>query len=120
MITPIVELSDKTQQLINQVVLTKQDLVVEQQGEQYAVILSSARYKTLMTIARTWARERFINALEDVHQSTADIPLDEIDDLIADVLRESRRARAKVYAPALPLELLYRGRCSGGNICYDQ
>lgn len=96
MITPIVELNAKTQQLINQVVQTKQDLVIEQQGQQYAVILSSVRYQTLITIAKAWAKERFINSLQDVHQTTANIPVEEIDDLIAEVIQESRRARATV------------------------
>ena len=97
-IVPVLELESKTQQVISQAVVDKQDVFIEQAGRQYAVILSSARYQNLVEIAKMWARERFLNALQEVHQATAEIPIDEIEDLIAEVIQESRRDRIKVDA----------------------
>lgn len=97
-VVPVLELEPKTQQVIDRAISDRQDVIIEQSGQQYAVILSSARYQNLVQIAKMWAKERLLNAVQDVHQATAEIPLDEIEDLIAEVIQESRRDRAEVNA----------------------
>jgi PHD/YefM family antitoxin component YafN of YafNO toxin-antitoxin module len=88
----------KTQQLITTMLTKQEEVVLEELGQPLAVIISSSRYQTLLKIAHLWVKERFLLAQQTVHQATMDIPLAEIEKLIAEVVRESRQHRGKHYA----------------------
>ena len=91
---PISELKQRTGKILNKAIVDRQDIVIERYGQEYAVILSVERYQELVEAAQTRVRERFLAAQQAVYEATADIPADEIDNLVADALQESRRERA--------------------------
>ena len=91
---PISELKQRTGKILNKAIVDRQDIVIERYGQEYAVILSVERYQDLVEAAQTRVRERFLAAQQAVYEATADIPADEIDNLVADALQESRRERA--------------------------
>ncbi len=97
-IVMVSEFDQRTQRKINTVFTRQQEVIVEESGQQIAVIISSIRYQTLLKIAHLWVKERFLDAQQAIYQATLDIPLEEIDRLIAEVIQESRQQRGKVHA----------------------
>lgn len=91
---PISELKQRTGQILNQVVVARQDIIIERYGQEYAVILSRERYQELVDAAQARVKERFIAAQHEVYEATADIPPTEIDQIIHDAIFASRRERA--------------------------
>ena len=91
---PISELKQRTGKILSKVVLERQDVIIERYGEEYAVILSRERYQQLVDAAQARIRERFQAAQEEVYAATADIPADELNELVETAVTESRRARA--------------------------
>lgn len=97
-IVPISELKQRTGKILNQAVLGQQDVIIERYGEEYAVILSRSRYQELLDAARTAVRQRLLAAQREVHQATADIPEEEITNIVSAAIDQSRRTRAGVDA----------------------
>ena len=91
---PISEVKQRTGKILNKAVVNRQDVVIERYGQEYAIILSVERYRELVQAAQTRVRERFLAAQQAVYEATADIPTDEIDNIVAEALQESRRERA--------------------------
>jgi prevent-host-death family protein len=93
---PISELKQRTGKILNKAVVDRQDIVIERYGQEYVVILSVERYQELVDAAQMRVREQFLAAQQAVYEATADIPADEVDNLVADALQESRRERARL------------------------
>ena len=91
---PLSQLKQRTGAILNQVVIQRQDVVIERYGQEYAVIMSIERYQNLVDAAQARVRERFLKAQQEVYQATADIATAEIDDLVAQSIQESRQQRA--------------------------
>jgi prevent-host-death family protein len=92
---PISELKQRTGKILSKAVLERQDVIIERYGEEYAVILSRERYQELIDAAQARIRERFKAAQDEVYSATADIPTEEIVELVESAVKESRQARAK-------------------------
>jgi len=92
-IVPISELKQRTGQVLNRAVVERQDVIIERYGQEYAVVLSLERYRELVDAARARVRARFIEAQRVVHGATADIPAEEIKDIVAEAVRASRLGR---------------------------
>ena len=91
---PISELKQRTGQVLSQVVVRRQDVIVERYGQEYAVIVSRERYQELTDAARAHARERFLGAQRQAYEATRDVPPEEIEPIVAEAVVASRRQRA--------------------------
>jgi prevent-host-death family protein len=91
---PISELKQRTGKILSRVVLERQVVIVERYGEEIAVIISRERYQELVDVAQARVRERFLEAQKEVYSATDEIPVDEIEELVESVTKESRRERA--------------------------
>lgn len=92
---PISELKQRTGKILGKAVHERQDVIIERYGEEYAVILSRERYQELIDTAHARVRERFKAAQEEIYSATADIPAEEIEEIVESAVKESRQARAK-------------------------
>ncbi len=97
---PISELKQRTGQVLNKVVLDRQDVVIERYGQEYVVILSRERYQELVDAAQARVRERFLQARQEAQAATADLSEEEVAALVETVVTESRRSRAGIDAGA--------------------
>lgn len=91
---PISELKQRTGKILSRAVLERQVVIVERYGEEIAVIISRERYQELVDVAQARVRERFLEAQKEVYSATDEIPVDEIEELVESVTKESRRERA--------------------------
>ena len=78
---------------MNRAVANREDVVVEQQGRETAVILTIERYKELIEAEKERARRRLREALDVIYEATNDIPADEMDQMIQESIQASRLAR---------------------------
>lgn len=95
---PVSELKQRTGDVLGKAVVDRQDVIVERYGRDYVVILSMERYQQLRDSAQAYLADRYRRAQEEVWEATEDIPVDEIDALVATALAESRRERAGLNA----------------------
>lgn len=93
-VVPVSELKQRTGKILSRVVVDRQDVIIERYGQEYAVILSVERYQELVEAAKARVRERLLAAQQAVYETTANIPTDELDDLVTEAIQESRRERA--------------------------
>ncbi len=91
---PISELKQRTGKILSRAVLERQVVIVERYGEEIAVIISRERYQELVDVAQARVRERFLEAQKEVYSATDEVPVDEIEELVESVTKESRRERA--------------------------
>lgn len=91
---PISELKQKTGSILSKAVVDREDIIIEKYGQEYAVVISRERYQQLIDTAQARLKERFLQAQQAVYETTADIPEDEIRELVTETIRESRRQRA--------------------------
>lgn len=92
-ITPIAEFEQQLNQAVNRAVSNREDVVVEQQGRETAVILTIDRYKELIEAEKDRARRRLREALDVVYEATSDIPAEEMEQMIQESIQASRQAR---------------------------
>lgn len=92
-VTPIVELEQQLNQALNQAIVNREDVVVEQQGRKTAVILTMERYQELVEAEKERARGRLKEALDDVYRATIDIPGEEMEQMIQESIQASRQAK---------------------------
>lgn len=92
---PISELKQRTGKILGKAVHERQDVIVERYGKDYAVILRWERYQELLDIDQARVRERFKAAQEEIYSATADIPAEEIEEIVESAVKEIRQARAK-------------------------
>jgi prevent-host-death family protein len=97
-IVPISELKQRTGKILNKAVAERQDIIIERYGQEYAVIVSRERYQELIDAAQARVRERFLEAQQAVYEATADIPLEEIEELVNTAVADSRRERVGLDA----------------------
>lgn len=97
-IIPISELKQRTGKILGKAVIEGQDIIIERYGQEYAVILSRQRYQELVDNAQARVRERFLKAQQAVYAATAGISEDEIDEIVATAVTNSRRNRAGLDA----------------------
>jgi prevent-host-death family protein len=95
-VIPISELKQRTGQVLSKAVVDRQDVIIERYGEEYAVILSKARYQELMDAAQARVRERFLQAQQEVLAATSEIPEEEIAELVETAVTQSRQQRAGI------------------------
>lgn len=91
---PISELKQKTGSVLSKAVVGREDVIIEKYGQEYAVVISRERYQQLIDAARARVKERFLQAQKAVHEITAELSEDEIEELVAETVAESRRQRA--------------------------
>ena len=91
--TPIAEFEQQLNQALNRAVTNREDVVVERQGQEAAVILTIERYKELIKAEKDRARHRLREALDVVYEATSDIPAEEMDQMIQESIQASRQAR---------------------------
>lgn len=91
--TPIAEFEQQLNQALNRAVTNREDVVVERQGQEAAVILTIERYKELIEAEKDRARHRLREALDVVYEATSDIPAEEMDQMIRESIQASRQAR---------------------------
>jgi prevent-host-death family protein len=92
---PISELKQRTGKILGKAVQERQDVIVERYGKDYAVILSWERYQELLDIAQARVRELFKAAQEETYSATADVPAEEIEEIVESAVKEIRQARTK-------------------------
>lgn len=97
-VIPISELKQRTGHVLSKAVVERQDVVIERYGEEYAVILSKARYQELLDAAQARVRERFMQARQEVLAATSEIPEEEIAKLVETAVTQSRQQRAGIDA----------------------
>jgi prevent-host-death family protein len=93
---PISELKQRTGRVLSQAVLAQEDIIIERYGEEYAVILSRARYQELLDTAQARVRERFLTAQREVYAETEAISEAEVEALVKTAVAHSRRSRAGI------------------------
>ncbi len=91
--TPIAEIEQQLNQALNRAVTNREDVVVERQGQEAAVILTIERYTELIEAEKDRARHRLREALDVVYEATSDIPAEEMDQMIQESIQASRQAR---------------------------
>ncbi len=91
--TPIAEIEQQLNQALNRAVTNREDVVVERQGQEAAVILTIERYKELIEAEKDRTRHRLREALDVVYEATSDIPAEEMDQMIQESIQASRQAR---------------------------
>ncbi len=104
--TPIAELEQQLNQALNRAVTNREDVVVERQGQEAAVILTIERYTELIEAEKDRARHRLREALDVVYEATSDIPAEEMDQMIGIDPKASRQARTHRYAVILDTSVL--------------
>lgn len=70
-----------------------QDVIVENDGQEAAVLVSITRYKELVEAQRDTIWARFQAAREEIFAATADIPPEEMEAMIEESIQASRQAR---------------------------
>jgi len=90
----ISELKQRTGSVLSRAVENREDIVVERYGRGYAVLLSAQRYRELLDAAQHQVSERMREAQDVVYAATAEIPLDEIEEMVHGAIEASRRERA--------------------------
>lgn len=93
-VVPVSELKQRIGQVLHKAVVDRQDVIIERYGQEYAVILSRERYQELLDAAQARVREQFIAAQQAVYATTGEISPDEVENLVAKAIVESRRERA--------------------------
>lgn len=93
-VVTITELRQKTGLVLSRAVDDREDVIVKRHGQDYAVVVSRERYQQLIDATRAPIKERFLEAQKDVHEITAEISKDTIEEMVAKSVRESRRRRA--------------------------
>ncbi|NHZ72009.1 MAG: type II toxin-antitoxin system prevent-host-death family antitoxin [Aquificales bacterium] len=93
---PISELKQRTGRILSQAVLTQEDIIIERYGEEYAVILSRARYQELLDTAQASVRGRFLRAQQEVYAETEAMSEAEVERLVRTAVTQSRRSRAGI------------------------
>jgi prevent-host-death family protein len=91
---PISELKQRTGSVLSKAVVGREDVIIERYGQEYAVVISRERYQQLIDAARARVKERFLEAQKAVYDVTAEIPQEEIEEIVDETVRESRRQRA--------------------------
>jgi len=91
--TPIAELEQQLNQVLNRAVTNREDVVVERQGREAAVILTIERYAELLEAEKDRTRRHLREALDVVYEATSDIPAEEMDQMIQESIQASRQAR---------------------------
>jgi prevent-host-death family protein len=91
---PISELKQRTSDVLATAVVGRQDVIIERYGKEYAVVLSLARYRELVDAAQARVRTRFMESRQAVYTATAEIPENELDEIVAESILESREAKA--------------------------
>lgn len=91
--TPVAEIEQQLNQALNRAVANREDVVVEQQGREAAMILSIERYQELVEAEKERTRGRLKEALDDVYRATIDIPTEEMEQMIQESIQASRQAK---------------------------
>ena len=92
-VIPIAEFEQQPNRALNRAVINREDVVVERQGRETAVIVSMRRYQELLEAEKERTRGRLKEALEDVYRVTSDIPAEEMEQMIQESIQASRQVR---------------------------